>query len=51
MTLTQTLDEVVAVTGNYSTFLETLKEISERYLNENGRRWVDMSALFSFMKV
>ncbi|TBU30600.1 DNA polymerase alpha catalytic subunit [Dichomitus squalens] len=28
-----------------------LREVVERYLNQCGRRWVQMSALFSFMKL
>jgi DNA polymerase alpha subunit A len=31
--------------------LQTLSDTVEKYIDQSGRRWVDMSNLFSFMKV
>ncbi|KAI0676013.1 hypothetical protein C8Q78DRAFT_963901 [Trametes maxima] len=33
------------------TLLQTMKETVEKYMNQSGRRWVQMSTLFSFMKL
>ena len=30
---------------------DALKAVVEKYLDQSGRRWVQMSSLFSFMKV
>ena len=33
------------------TTLKYLKSVTEKYLDQSGRRWVQMSALFSFMNL
>ena len=32
-------------------FLKTMAGTVEKYLAQNGRRWVNLTSLFSFMKV
>jgi DNA polymerase alpha subunit A len=43
-------DEMLALAANHGEFLQRMRQSVERYLERNGRRWVDMSGLFSFMK-
>lgn len=31
--------------------IETLRRVVTKHLEKNGRRWVSMESLFSFMKV
>ncbi|KAH9072265.1 DNA polymerase alpha catalytic subunit [Lactarius deliciosus] len=44
-------DEILALAVNHGEFLQRMRRTVEGYLERNGRRWVDMSSLFSFMKV
>ncbi|KAH9066550.1 DNA polymerase alpha catalytic subunit [Lactarius vividus] len=44
-------DEILALAVNHGEFLQRMRQTVEGYLERNGRRWVDMSSLFSFMKV
>jgi len=37
--------------ANHGDFLQRMRQTVEKYLEYNGRRWVDMSGLFSFMKL
>jgi DNA polymerase alpha subunit A len=43
-------DEVLTLAANHGDFLQKMRQTVEKYLEHNGRRWVDMSSLFSFMK-
>lgn len=45
------LDEVIALVDVNSAFLHEMTATVEKYLNRCGRRWVELEALFSFMKV
>ena len=42
------LSSLTAMQGNTCQYL---KSVVERYLDQSGRRWVQMSALFSFVKL
>ena len=42
---------MLALAANHGEFLQRMRQTVERYLECNGRRWVDMSGLFSFMKL
>lgn len=44
-------DELLALTNLNATFLHTMRAAVEKYLDLSARRWVDLGALFSFMKV
>ncbi|KAH7920526.1 hypothetical protein BV22DRAFT_1073766 [Leucogyrophana mollusca] len=44
-------DEVVALTKMNAGFLHTMSETVEKYIDQCGRRWVDLGSLFSVMKV
>ncbi|KAI9509680.1 hypothetical protein F5148DRAFT_1185768 [Russula earlei] len=44
-------DEMLALAANHGEFLHRMRQTVEKYLEHNGRRWVDMSGLFSFMKL
>lgn len=44
-------DEMLALAANHGEFLQRMGQTVERYLERNGRRWVDMGGLFSFMKL
>ena len=49
--LSNDLDELLALTNLNAVFLNAMKEAADKYLNKCGRRWVDLGAIFSFMKV
>ncbi|KAI0272419.1 hypothetical protein BC834DRAFT_921889 [Gloeopeniophorella convolvens] len=44
-------DGMLTLTANHSEFLQKMRLTVEKYLEHNGRRWVDMGNLFSFMKL
>ncbi|OBZ73519.1 DNA polymerase alpha catalytic subunit [Grifola frondosa] len=44
-------DEVKALVDLQGDFLRTMAATAEKYLNQSGRRWVQLSTLFSFMKM
>lgn len=44
-------EEVTVLVAQHSQFLELMTACVEKYLNQCGRRWVEMSNLFSFMKI
>ena len=45
------LDEILTLAANHGDFLQRMRQTVEKYLEQNGRRWVDMGSLFSFMKL
>lgn len=45
------LDEVRALAGAQAEFLQGMSDTVEKYLDQCGRRWVNLTNLFSFMKV
>ncbi|PCH44462.1 hypothetical protein WOLCODRAFT_105176 [Wolfiporia cocos MD-104 SS10] len=45
------LEEVRALVQSQAEFLQAMSETVEKYLDQCGRRWVDLTGLFSFMKV
>ncbi|KZT09817.1 uncharacterized protein LAESUDRAFT_756049 [Laetiporus sulphureus 93-53] len=45
------LDELRALVNVQAEFLQTMDATVEKYLEQCGRRWVDLTSLFSFMKV
>jgi hypothetical protein len=45
------LDEMLTLAANHGEFLKRMQQTVEKYLEHNGRRWVDMGSLFSFMKL
>uniref|UniRef100_A0A0W0GE71 DNA-directed DNA polymerase n=1 Tax=Moniliophthora roreri TaxID=221103 RepID=A0A0W0GE71_MONRR len=45
------LETVCALVNTHSEFLTIMSGCVEKYLDQCGRRWVEMSSLFSFMKV
>uniref|UniRef100_A0A0W0GBD9 DNA-directed DNA polymerase n=1 Tax=Moniliophthora roreri TaxID=221103 RepID=A0A0W0GBD9_MONRR len=45
------LETVCALVNAHSEFLTIMSGCIEKYLDQCGRRWVEMSSLFSFMKV
>lgn len=44
-------EEVRSVTFANGEFLNSMTKVVEKYMNECGRRWVEMSNIFSFMKL
>jgi DNA polymerase alpha subunit A len=44
-------DEILTLAVNHGDFLQRMRQTVEKYLEHNGRRWVDMGSLFSFMKL
>ena len=44
-------DEMLNLAVNHGDFLQRMRQTVEKYLEFNGRRWVDMGNLFSFMKL
>ncbi|KAI0285993.1 DNA polymerase alpha catalytic subunit [Russula aff. rugulosa BPL654] len=44
-------DEMLNLAANHGDFLQRMRQTVEKYLEFNGRRWVDMDGLFSFMKL
>ncbi|GAA5950464.1 hypothetical protein JCM10213_003586 [Rhodosporidiobolus nylandii] len=44
-------DEVVGRVQNNRTALDQLRKVVAKHLEKNGRRWISMESLFSFMKV
>jgi DNA polymerase alpha subunit A len=44
-------DEIVARVNASKSTLDTLRKVVTKHLEKNGRRWVSMEGLFSFMKV
>ena len=42
---------VMAIALKNQVLLENLTQCVEKYLNSCGRRWVDLEAIFSTMKV
>lgn len=45
------IDELIALTSMNATFLHAMGATVSKYVDRSGRRWVDMSGLFSFMSV
>jgi DNA polymerase alpha subunit A len=45
------IDEILSLTGLNHAFLCTMTDTVEKYLDRCGRRWVELSSLFSFMKM
>ncbi|KAI0369754.1 hypothetical protein BV20DRAFT_967411 [Pilatotrama ljubarskyi] len=43
--------ELNALAGHQGEFLRAMMDTVEKYMDQCGRRWVQMSALFSFMKL
>ena len=44
-------ESISNVVGTNQEFLNQMYGLVERYLDNNGRRWVELYDLFSFMKV
>ncbi|KAG2011412.1 DNA polymerase alpha catalytic subunit [Coprinopsis cinerea AmutBmut pab1-1] len=44
-------EEVLAVVGSQATLLNNLSDVVEKYLNQCGRRWVDLNSIFSVLKL
>lgn len=44
-------DEVTSVTFANGTFLRSMSDTVEKYMDQCGRRWVDLGSIFSFMKL
>lgn len=44
-------DELRALVDLQTDFLQAMTGTVEKYLDQCGRRWVELSGLFSFMKV
>ncbi|ETW79152.1 cysteine peptidase C12 [Heterobasidion irregulare TC 32-1] len=44
-------DDIMALGSLQSELLRRMSRTVEKYLDRNGRRWVDMGSLFSFMKL
>lgn len=45
------VEELEALGQVQGSFLRAMSGTVEKYLDQCGRRWVDLGALFSFMKV
>ncbi|KAF7356957.1 DNA polymerase [Mycena venus] len=45
------IDAVSAVIANNLSFLQAMSACVERYLDQSARRWVELSTIFSFMKL
>jgi len=48
---TSKLDEVTAVTFTNGEFLRIMTGTVEKYMDQCGRRWVELSSIFSFTKM
>jgi len=48
---TSQLDEVISITVANDEFLRTMTNTVEMYMDQCGRRWVELSNIFSFMKM
>jgi len=48
---TSKLDEVITVTYANGELLQTMTNTVETYMDQCGRRWVDLNSIFSFMKM
>ncbi|EIW58350.1 DNA-directed DNA polymerase alpha catalytic subunit POL1 [Trametes versicolor FP-101664 SS1] len=46
-----TIADIKVVEGLRSEFLDMMKGTVDKYMDQCGRRWIQMSALFSFMKL
>ncbi|TFK23220.1 DNA polymerase alpha catalytic subunit [Coprinopsis marcescibilis] len=46
-----TQEEVLAVVGTQSQLLSNLNDLVEKYLQQCGRRWVDLNSIFSVLKL
>ncbi|KAF8202326.1 hypothetical protein BJ912DRAFT_944501 [Pholiota molesta] len=44
-------EAVIAIAGKNETLLKNLTECVEKHLNNCGRRWIDLQAIFSLMKI
>jgi len=44
-------EEVLAVVGQQATMLGALSDIAEKYLRQCGRRWIDLTSVFSVLKL
>lgn len=44
-------DEIKALVNVQAEFLRTMTKAVDKYLDQCGRRWVELGSLFSFMKV
>jgi DNA polymerase alpha subunit A len=51
MTNSRTTDEITAVTFANGEFLRIMTNTVEKYMDQCGRRWVELSNIFSFMKM
>jgi DNA polymerase alpha subunit A len=49
--LTRIIDEVTTVTFANGEFLRIMTNTVEKYMDQCGRRWVELSSIFSFMKM
>lgn len=47
----QFLDEVIALVVQQKEFLQAMADTVNRYLDQCGRRWVNLDSLFSFMNI
>lgn len=45
------VEDILALGTLQADFLQRMSGAVEKYLDKNGRRWVDMGSLFSFMKI
>ena len=45
------VDEVQALENRQYEFLQTMTKAVNKYLDQNGRRWVDLGALVSVVKI
>ncbi|KAF8920856.1 hypothetical protein CPB85DRAFT_1372860 [Mucidula mucida] len=46
-----TEEEVKVLVSKHSDFFDSMTACVEKYLDQCGRRWVEMSSIFSFMKI
>jgi hypothetical protein len=51
LSLTTTAEAVSVLAQKNADYLQSMSNCVEKYLNQCGRRWVDMSTIFQFMKV
>jgi DNA polymerase alpha subunit A len=45
------LDEIIAARNTSAAWLAVMYSTVEKYLDQSGRRWVELGGLFSFMNV
>jgi len=51
LTFERNIDEVTTVTFANGEFLRTMTDTVDKYMDQCGRRWVELSSIFSFMKI